>query len=276
MQLTRYLQRIGFSGHPTPDLPTLRALQLLHLHAIPYDNLDVRLGRGVTMGLGRGVTMAVTDAYAKLVLQRRGGWCYEMNGLFAWALEEIGFEVTRLGGWAMRERYGADAEGNHVALLVQLDEPYLVDVGFGDGALEPLRLIEVSTQQHGMEFRLERLPDSWWRYHNHRHGAVPSFDFALCAAEPMQLMGRCRWLQQSPVSVHLRNAICVRWVGDRYAFLLERTLRYVGSDSAPTMIDSAAQYREVLRAVFAIDFDDCDALWERILMKESEKLAAGT
>ena len=266
MQLWRYLQRIGFNGDPRPDLETLRKLQRLHLQAIAYDNLDVRLGRGVTLAVG--------DAYAKLVLERRGGWCYEMNGLFAWALEEIGFDVTRLSGCVMRERYGADAEGNHLALLVQLDEPYLADVGFGDGALESLRLIDGHTRQQDMDFRLERLPDSVWRYHNHRHGAVPSFDFTLDAADPARLLERSQWLQHSPTSVHARNAICVRWLGDRYAFLLERTLQFVGADSAPTVIEGPASYREVLRSVFAITFDAVDALWEGILEKEATKRRA--
>lgn len=266
MQLTRYLQRIGFDGRPAADLATLQELQRLHLQAIPYDNLEVRLGRGVTM--------AVADAYTRLVLQKRGGWCYQMNGLFAWALEEIGFEVTRLCGWAMRERHGADAQGNHLALLVRLEEPYLSDVGFGDGALEPLRLSAGSVQQYGMEFRLERLPNAWWRFHNHRHGAVQSFDFTLHAAEPEQLAQRCRWLQQSPLSVHARNAICVRWLGDRYALLLERTLKYIGSDAAPVLIGCPAQYREVLRSIFGIEIDGVEELWERILTKEADKRIA--
>jgi N-hydroxyarylamine O-acetyltransferase len=85
MILQTYLTRIGYTGSLEPNPETLNALQEAHLSSIPYENLDIHLGR--TLPLGE------TRAYEKLVLEQRGGWCFEMNTLFAWALRQIGFAV---------------------------------------------------------------------------------------------------------------------------------------------------------------------------------------
>ena len=73
-------------------------------------------------------------------MQRRGGWCFEMNGLFAWALRELGFQVTLLGASVVRAGAPPKPQPDHLVLEVDLERPYLADVGFGDGLLEPLPL----------------------------------------------------------------------------------------------------------------------------------------
>ena len=102
MDLDAYLTRIGFDGFPKPDLTTLRSLQRCHLEHIAFENFDVQFGRRVTLDL--------ENAYAKLVTGGRGGWCYEMNGLFLWALESIGFRAMPMTGAMMRAQ--AWAVGN--------------------------------------------------------------------------------------------------------------------------------------------------------------------
>jgi N-hydroxyarylamine O-acetyltransferase len=207
MHLSGYLRRIGFNGEPRPDLRTLRRIHRLHLESIPYENLDVQLGRKVGLDL---------DAiYGKLVTARRGGWCYEMNGLFAWALERIGFKVTRLAGAVLRDKVGDTSIGSHLALCVHLDDCYLADVGFGDGLIEPVLLGEGSFRQDAFDFRLERLDESWWRFHNQPHGGAPSFDFRLSEAPQERLAERCEWLQSSPESLFVQNAVCQRYADGR-------------------------------------------------------------
>ena len=132
MDLDAYLERIGYEGEPRIDLDTLRAIHRAHLLAIPYETLDVSLGRGASRD--------PDVIFDKLVTRRRGGWCYEMCGLLGMALDEIGFDVTPLAGGVERVVRGDSAVGNHLVLLVTLDEPYLCDVGFGDGLLEPIEL----------------------------------------------------------------------------------------------------------------------------------------
>src|SRR5688572_24693789 len=151
MEIEAYLERIGYTGARDASAATLRGVHRAHLYAIPYENLDIHLGR--PLGLD------VPGIYQKLVSERRGGWCYEMNGLLAWALRELGFAVDLLAGAVPRASAGETADGNHLVLLVRLPEgPYLADVGFGDGFLEPLPLREGTTEQAGWRFRVEHDP----------------------------------------------------------------------------------------------------------------------
>ena len=82
--LNDYLERIHYRGSLEPTLDTLKALHRAHLMAVPYENLDLHLGRSLPLDQMRAVE--------KIVTQGRGGWCYEMNGVFAWVLREMGFE----------------------------------------------------------------------------------------------------------------------------------------------------------------------------------------
>jgi arylamine N-acetyltransferase len=128
-KLAAYLERIGFGGVARPDWETLRELQRVHVRAVPFENLDVQLRRPVSFGLD--------TCFDKIVRQRRGGWCFELNGLLGWALREIGFDVMRTCAGVMRGHVGDAQMGNHLCLLVRLDRPYLVDVGFGGSLLSP-------------------------------------------------------------------------------------------------------------------------------------------
>ena len=114
MHIDAYFDRIAYAGPVQPDLATLTALHRAHLRAIPYENLDVQLGRPVTIERA--------PIFEKIVTGKRGGWCYEMNGLFGWALDQLGFRVTRSAGAVMREVNGAAAIGNHLVLKVELEE----------------------------------------------------------------------------------------------------------------------------------------------------------
>lgn len=117
-----YLERIGFTAVPSVDLASLAALQLAHLKTVPFEALEVFAGR----------TVHADDEWAwdKIVNRRRGGWCFEANGAFALLLEQLGFRVQRIGAAVL---LGGPATAiDHLVLEVMLDEPYLVEVGFGD------------------------------------------------------------------------------------------------------------------------------------------------
>src|SRR5215475_3747002 len=114
MDIDAYLDRIGLKARPAPTLEGLTTLHRAHLRAIPYEDLDVQLGRPVTIER--------PPIYDKIVGRHRGGWCYEMNGIFGWALGELGFRVTRTTGAVMREAWGEMAVRNHLVLRVELPE----------------------------------------------------------------------------------------------------------------------------------------------------------
>jgi len=122
MRLDRYLARIGFDGNPAPTRDTLNRLLRAHALSVPFENLDVQLGQPTTTDVGA--------AYRKIVERGRGGWCYEQNGLFGWALSEIGFDATRVAAAVMRHERGTSADASHLCLLVRMPE-----AGAGSGSI---------------------------------------------------------------------------------------------------------------------------------------------
>ena len=261
MNIDAYLHRIGLSQRPPPTLEGLRAVHRAHLLTVPYENLDVQLGRPVTV--------AVRAAYAKIVEGRRGGWCYEMNGLLGWALEELGFNVRRATGAVMREANGDSSNGNHLVLSVELPEGrYLADVGFGDGPLDPIRLIPGEFDSHGFVFRLSQVDDTWWRLHNHPGGGAPSFDFAMEPADESLFAERCHFLQTAEQSVFVQNVVCQRYTASGLTILRGRVLLKIsGGQISKTEIGSDDQFVSVLENNFDLNIPEAASLWPKILAR---------
>ena len=268
MEITRYLARIGFTGDAATDWPTLATLQRLHLHSIPYENLDVLLGR--TTGPDPAA------AYHKIVERGRGGWCYEMNGVFGWALQALGFRVTRLASGVMRSTSGDTGIGNHLVLRVDLDDgPVLADVGLGGGALSPLRLVDGPLVSDGLAFRLEALEGGWWRFHNHAGLMPPDFDFHPDCVDEALLAATCHRLQTDPDSIFVRNLICMRFADDGRRLLLGRVLKHwTPTGSRDRLLDSPDELIDVLKRDFGIDEPEAAALWPSICARHEAMCAS--
>ena len=268
MDLNAYLARIAYAGAARPDLATLRAVHRAHLLAIPYENLDVQLGRPARVD--------PQAAVEKLIGRGRGGWCYEMNGTLDLALQAIGFQVTRMAGAVEREKHGPRTAGNHLVLRVDLDDgPYIADVGFGDGILEPIPLRAGAHKVAGYDFRLELMDGGWWRFHNHATGGATYFDFMSQPADPAQLDATCHWLSTSPDSVFTQSTLAFRHTPDGIKALLGRVLRRVRPDGkTDTLLPSAEAFVEVLRTEFGLDVPEAADLWPKICAKHDELFAA--
>lgn len=260
--LDRYLDRIAYDGSRAPTLETLKALHRAHLRAIPYENLDVQMERPLTPG-----PRAAVD---KVVDRRRGGWCYEMNGTFGWALGELGFDVTRLAGGVGRGG-AAGLPGNHLVNLVRLPEPdglWIADVGLGDGPLDPFPVREHAFTAGGLPFRVEALEGGGWRLHNHPTGAAPYYDFRLDQADEDLLAEVCQRIQTNPESPKRLNALVLRHVPGGFLRLRGRILQEEGEAGvSETLIENADDYVSVLRDRFALDLPEAAAIWPRILAR---------
>src|SRR5438309_2806247 len=138
MNVTSYLSRIAYRGPHDVSAETLRELHRAHLLAVPFENLDILVGRTIILDEQKVIH--------KIVEERRGGICYELNGAFCALLRALGFEVSMLSAGVAREEGGFDPPFDHMALLVQLEEQWLADVGFGDSFREPLLLDHRSEQ----------------------------------------------------------------------------------------------------------------------------------
>ncbi|KAI7792544.1 arylamine N-acetyltransferase, pineal gland isozyme NAT-3-like [Triplophysa rosa] len=146
MDVQKYLARIGCSGPCPPTLDTLRYVHLNHLSTVPFENLTIHIGERVRLEL--------PHLYEKIVSMRRGGFCFEMNGLFSWLLSQLGFVVTILSGQVRNRFTGAYGPPfDHFIIMVKLDgHRWLCDVGFGSGFQLPLSLETDSpqVQSHGV------------------------------------------------------------------------------------------------------------------------------
>jgi N-hydroxyarylamine O-acetyltransferase len=260
MNVSDYLARIDYQGAVAPNLECLNAVHRQHLLNIPYENLDVQFGRPLDFDVER--------IFDKLVLRKRGGWCYEMNGLLAWALGEIGFDVMRMVGSVGYIDQGPATLGNHLVLCVQLDVPYLADVGLGNGLIESIPLSADRFTQGHREFRLESLGGDQWRFHNFA-GAIPAdFDFTYARADEAILEKSCENLQRDPESIFNQNLICQRLRPDGHDFLLGRILfEYRGTTESKSLLDSEDEFADTISGRFGLNDDAVPSLWPRVVAR---------
>src|SRR5262245_32218199 len=123
MDFKAYLERINYDGPLVVSAETLRGRQVAHLHNVPSENFSIHAHEPIVLG--------DEALFGKIVERRRGGFCYEVNGAFAALLRAVGFEVTMLSAEVARPTGDFSQPFDHMALMVQLDQPWLVDVGFG-------------------------------------------------------------------------------------------------------------------------------------------------
>ncbi len=256
MNLSIYLDRIDYHGSLEPTLETLTALHRAHLMNIAYENFDIHLGRMLSMD-----EQAIFD---KLVLRQRGGWCYEMNGLFASVLKQVGFKVTLLSSAVDRPNEGDAAENSHLILRVDLERPYLVDVGFGNGILDPIPLEPGEYMQGFLSYGLAQQGERWV-FRNQPHGG-PGFDFTLEPRELSDFAEKSTWFQTEPDSRFRRIAFCFRFQPGIVYALIGVVLRTTTADgSSETTLETEADYRRALEDIFGLYLgDDLSTLWEKV------------
>ncbi|MCB9960630.1 MAG: arylamine N-acetyltransferase [Hyphomonas sp.] len=262
-RLGAYLNRIGYTGPLAPDLPTLRALCAAHISAVPFEDLDVQLGR--PPGLD------VDTIYEKIVAQRRGGWCYEMNGLFGWVLVEIGFDVMRVSGGVLRERMGDQQMGNHLCLIATLDRPYLVDVGFGSALNRPLPLEAGEHDCAPFRVTLSDLGDGYWRYSEQAFAAPFTYDFRPEPADEALLGAVCTKQGTDPASNFVLNLVAQRRSGTSHRMLRGKVLVHTTPDGVEqTEIGSADELAATLRDIFGLDVPEVARLWPKVCARHDE------
>lgn len=164
MDARQYLKRIHVDLQEA-DLEFLQQLQYNHLFYVPFENLDVIRRVPIYLNLSR--------VYEKIVMNNRGGYCYEVNGLLQWLLEEVGFDTYLVSATVMRPTGKFAKRSTHVAIIVNLEQPYLVDVGFGNAQLQPMTLdgetftdVSGTYKVHQVDqttYDLMRIHDGEWR-----------------------------------------------------------------------------------------------------------------
>jgi N-hydroxyarylamine O-acetyltransferase len=263
--LDRYLARIGYRGERAPTLAVLRELHRLHPFAIPFEDLDPFMGRRVALD--------IDSIAAKLVDRRRGGYCFEHNTLFLYALTQFGFHVTPL---AARVLFGRAPDAvtprTHMLLRVEIDGvAWIADVGFGGITLcAPLALASRDVQPTPHEAaRIDDAPDGTYTVFA-RIGDEwkPVYRFDTVRAEPVDYEVSNWYTSTSPDALFTNHLLVCRPLPDGRAMLFND--RYTECDVAWRRRERTLGSADELDACLCERFDidtaglDIDALYARI------------
>jgi N-hydroxyarylamine O-acetyltransferase len=222
------------------DEATLRRLHRRHMLSIPFENLD-QVQRVP-------VSTDPAAVFAKIVGGGRGGWCFEQNGLFCEALRAVGFRVDAVGATVGQPLPG---ELNHLALVVHLAEPWLADVGFGFGPLEPLLLREGETRYAAATFRLSRRAELW-TFEMSNEG--PGYVFTTRPRERGEFEPANRRLQVDADSPFVNRAFVARALEDGYHAVRDNEfLRWTRGELAQRFtLDDPSEMRRILSERFGL------------------------
>lgn len=250
MDIQRYLQHLHFTGVPKTDLPTLQALHRCHMQAIPFENLNIIYRQGINL--------AEDALFNKIVEHNRGGFCYELNRIFALLLEQMGFTVRFISGEVRARNGDFGPPFDHMALLVELDQPYLVDVGFGDSFLTPLKITPSEQQpQASGTFNLAQEGDYYYlqRRNGDQHSRAKTlyrFTLQPRAAEDFNAM--CHYHYTSPQSHFTQKLVCSRPTEQGRITLSDAKLIVTENRRRKEFtLHGEAERREVLQRYFAIE-----------------------
>ncbi|HEY3025712.1 MAG TPA: arylamine N-acetyltransferase [Pyrinomonadaceae bacterium] len=208
MDIDAYLRRIKYRGSLAPSGQTLRELQVAHLYSVPFENLSIHSGQPIILQ---------DDAlFDKIVVRRRGGFCYELNGLFAALLRALGFKVAMLSAEVANGEGGFSPDFAHMTLMVTLKERWLADVGFGDSFREPL-LLDCDQEQVQGERAYQIVPDGNYLILRQRENGAEwkdQYRFTLQPHRYADYAEMCHYQQTSPRSHFTQARICTRATAD--------------------------------------------------------------
>lgn len=250
-----YLERIDAARPARPDAAALRELQLRHLTTVPFENLSIHLGEDIVLE-----EKALLD---KVLANRRGGFCYELNGAFAVLLRALGFRVALLQARVHGDGGRLGIPYDHMALRVETDDgtgPWLADVGFGDHAQHPLALDDRTDQQDPRgAFRIAPVPAEEEGDHEDldvlRDGA-PQFRLDPRPRALADFRGGAWYHRTSPDSGFTRSPVCSRFTTTgRITLRGHRLLTTVGTERHETPLESDAEVLAAYREHFGVCLD---------------------
>jgi len=238
-----YLARLGVTDsllEPTPDL--LARLHLAHLSTVPFENLSIHAGEVIQLDPGW--------LHEKIVGRRRGGFCYELNGLFAELLAALGFRVERLAARVFGDGGSLGIPFDHMCLRV--DGAWLADVGFGDSFIRPLRFDDRGDQSDGRRtFRIADDGPGACVLHDAGH---PVFRFELAPFALADFAPGCDYHQTSPDSNFTRRRVVSRLTTDgRITLRDDRLITTDTTGKTETPIGNAVEWRRLAAEQFGLD-----------------------
>jgi N-hydroxyarylamine O-acetyltransferase len=255
IDLPAYFERIDYHGPVEPSLAALSEIHWAHLQTVPFENLDIR-------PLGRRISFDLCALEDKIVRRRRGGFCYELNGLLSEVLRAVGFDVTIVSVRMIQNQGQESPPFDHMALLVrpaEAEERYLVDVGCGrTSPARPLLLSDGHEERQtetACGYRLVLHHDEWQlQLQPHGEPWKPEYDFTVTPCAREDFIDRCRFHDGSPDSPFMQNPICTRNLPGGRITLTDRQLIHtsVGERTEQSIEDEAAFHAALLQH-FGVD-----------------------
>src|SRR5688572_19124387 len=242
MNAAQYLARIGVEpDHLEPSEEVLRFLQRRHLMAVPFENLDIHWKRPIVLNVDR--------FYQKIVDEKRGGFCYELNGLFNELLKSIGFQ-TRLVSARVFNGTEHGPEFDHAAIIVTIgDDEYLADAGFGDFTTEPLHYgLGVEQQDPSGIFVLRRFDDEYVEIAKCDGDDWKSeYIFKDVSRDLSEFAEMCDFQQYSPESHFTKGKVCsILTETGRKALTDSKFIVTLDGEKSEKEISSDAEFNAIL------------------------------
>ena len=249
MNVKEYLDRIEIE--PTEikiNLETLKLLQEKHLLTVPFENLDIHWQRPIILD--------PKNFYEKIVDQKRGGFCYELNGLFNELLNEIGFPSKIISAKVMQRDGNFGAEYDHLAVLTKIgEEEFLVDVGFGDFIVEPLKFVlDVEQIDENGIFLIRKFDDDYFEvFKKDGENWNSEYIFKDLARNLTEFTGMCNFHQTSPESHFTHGKLCSLMLENGRKTLTDKMfIETKDVERKETQVNSDNDFNEILFREFGI------------------------
>ncbi|MGW0801636.1 arylamine N-acetyltransferase family protein [Nonomuraea sp. NPDC002799] len=271
MNTAGYLRRLGLShllGAPT-SAEALRELHVAHIEKIPYEALEIWLGRPTTVDPVES---------AERIIGGRGGYCYHLNGAFSELIGALGYDVTRHVGGVQNRRSAPAITANHLVLTVRglptdgnPGGEWLADLGLGDALHEPLPLVAGTYEQGPFTYvlRPSEVAPGGWRFEHDPSGSFEGMDFGLEPTGMSAFTDMHRHLTTAPTSGFVRVATVARRDASGVDLLRGPVLGRVGHRASSVTLATAGDYYAALADVFGLPLDDVNAeekeqLWRKV------------
>jgi N-hydroxyarylamine O-acetyltransferase len=249
MNKKSYLDRIEIEKSDiTADLESLRFLQRQHLLTVPFENLDIHWKRPITLNTNR--------FYDKMIGEKRGGFCYELNGLFYELLTEIGFQNKIISAKVSKGNGDFGAEYDHLAIIARIgNEEYLVDAGFGDFTAEPLKfVVDVEQLDDNGVFLIRKYDENYFEVAK-KVGDVwqSEYIFMTLKRDLTEFAGMCQYHQTSPESHFTRGKVCSLMTLDGRKTLTDgKFIETKKGQKKEISVNSTEQFNQILADEFHI------------------------
>jgi N-hydroxyarylamine O-acetyltransferase len=246
MNIQKYLRRIGYTGKTEVTSEALFLLQKYHLLHVPFENLDIH----------NGIKIEIENSYSKIVEHNRGGFCYELNGAFYHLLKALGFDVRTISASVYDGKGGFGPDVDHLALIVHFpSEDYLVDVGFGDFSLHPLKINSEDPQSdpHGI-FRI-RPYNGNFRIAERKNSSAewePEYIFSTQTRSLNDFREMCTYHQTSSESRFTQKQVCTLPVANGRITLTNNKLKSTVNGIVTERNVEESEIKELLKNYFGI------------------------